>query len=284
MDLKQAKFTQVVNNVEIISASDKSLHNASVSDTFQMPDVLRTGPSSRAELAAADGTITRVGANTIFSYDTENRTIDLQQGSLLFHSPHGKGGGTIRTGAATASVIGTTIIVTCTPDGGFKLLDLEGETEVRFLNGLKQYLEPGQMTFILPGGKQPSPIIIFRLDTQSKGSLLLNGFDHPLPSISRINSEVTRQLLEILNNHVGDTGLLVGNHATPNSVQVFQDLQKINAEIQKQALLNNNLIHGNVSLFDGDIHAAGDVTITAGNSSSPVDFIANVDIENIIRP
>jgi hypothetical protein len=271
MDLKQAKFTQVVNNVEVVSAADKSSRNASVNDTFKMPDLLRTGPSSRAELTATDGTITRVGANTVFSYDEENRTIDLQQGSLLFHSPHGEGGGTIRTGAATASVLGTTIIVTCTPDGGFKLLDLEGETEVRFLNGLKQHLEPGQMTFILPGGTQPSPIIIFRLDTQSKGSLLLNGFDNPLPSISRIDAEVTRQLLEILNNHVGDTGLLVGNNATANSVQVFQDFQTINAEIHQQVLHNNNLVNGNMSISDSDINAAGDVTIIA--DSSPVDII-----------
>jgi len=280
MDLKQAKFTQVVNNVEVISAADKSLHNASVSDTFQMPDVLRTGPSSRAELAAADGTITRVGANTIFSFDAENRTIDLQQGSLLFHSPHGKGGGTIRTGSATASVVGTTIIVTCTPDGGFKLLDLEGETEVRFLNGLKQHLEPGQMTFILPGGTQPSPIIIFRLDTQSKGSMLLNGFDHPLPSIARIDAEVTRQLLEILNNQVGDTGLLVGNNATANSVQVFQDLQTISSEIHQQISRNNNSGNNGESSVPGDNgnNSGGGGYVSVGGAIFYTEFPGDINI------
>src|SRR5882724_10662853 len=71
MDLKQAKFTQVVNHVEVISAADKSFQSVSVNAIFKMPDVLRTGPASRAELVAADHTITRVGANTIFSYDTE---------------------------------------------------------------------------------------------------------------------------------------------------------------------------------------------------------------------
>src|ERR1700679_2631230 len=134
IDLKQSKFTQVVNNVEVISSADKARHAAAVNDVFKMPDVLRTGPDSRAELIAPDNTITRVGADTIFSFDPGNRTIDLQQGSILFHSPHGNGGGTIRTGSATASVIGTTIIVTSTPGGGFKLLDLEGQAEIRFLN------------------------------------------------------------------------------------------------------------------------------------------------------
>ena len=103
LDLKQSKFTQVVNDVQIISAADKSAKSAALNDVFKMPDILRTGPNSRAELVAEDQTITRVGANTVFAFDPANRTIDLQKGSLLFHSPKGKGGGTVQTGSATAS-------------------------------------------------------------------------------------------------------------------------------------------------------------------------------------
>ena len=43
-----------------------------------MPDILKTGPQSRAELVAEDETVTRVGANTIFSFDPASRTIDLR--------------------------------------------------------------------------------------------------------------------------------------------------------------------------------------------------------------
>ena len=110
IDLKQSKVTQVVNDVQIIASADQAPKTAVVNDVFSMPDILRTGSSSRAELIAKDETITRVGANTIFSFDPASRTIDLKQGSLLFHSPHGKGGGTIHTGSATASVLGTTLI------------------------------------------------------------------------------------------------------------------------------------------------------------------------------
>jgi len=63
IDLKQSKITQVVNDVQIISATDQTKKNASVNDIFNMPDILRTGPASRAELVAADETVTRVGAN-----------------------------------------------------------------------------------------------------------------------------------------------------------------------------------------------------------------------------
>jgi len=226
IDLKQAKFTQVVNSVEIISAADKSRHTAAVNSVFKVPDIVRTGPNSRAELVSEDNTITRVGANTIFSYDTANRTIDLQQGSLLFHSNPGKGGGTIHTGSATASVLGTTIVVTSTPNGGFKLLVLEGEAEIRFLTGQHLTLSPGQMTFILPGGGT-SPVVVFRLDSQTKGSDLVSGFTTPLPSIGKISAEVTRQLMLILNNQAVDTGLGVGNNGTPSTVQVQPDQQTL---------------------------------------------------------
>lgn len=256
MDLKQAKFTQVVRSVSVYSVADKLSHSTIVNDIFKMPDLLRTGPGSRAELVADDKTITRVGANTIFSYDTANRTIDLQKGSLLFHSEPGKGGGTIRTSAAVAAVIGTTIIVTCTPDGGFKVLDLEGEVEITFKNGQRQYLEPGQMTFVLPGGTQLAPIIIFRLDTETKDSLLVSGFDHPLSSMPKINAEVTRQLQQLLNNKIGDTGLLAGNSAGPAQVQVLEDLATVNIQTQIKKVV-----------VAASVNSVGDVSVGSGTTT-----------------
>jgi len=219
VDLKQSKFTQIVNDVQVISGADKSAKPAAMNDLFKVPDILRTGPNSRAELVAEDQTITRVGANTIFSFDTANRTINLQKGSLLFHSPKGKGGGAIRTGSATASVLGTTIVVTTTPDGGFKVLVLEGQAEVKFLTGLKQHLDAGQMTFILPGGGM-SPIIFFRLDANVRGSQLVNGFSgHPLPSSDNIGAEIAKQGKMIQSGKAKDTGLLVGNRANQTQIE-----------------------------------------------------------------
>jgi hypothetical protein len=221
IDLKQARFTQIINDVQVISGADKSTKPATTNDIFKMPDILRTGPNSRAELIAEDQTITRIGANTIFSFDTANRTIDLQKGSLLFHSPKGRGGGTVRTGSATASVLGTTIVVTTTPNGGFKVLVLEGDAEVKFLDGLAQHLDAGQMTFVLPGGGM-SPIIVFRLDANIQGSQLIQGFDkNSLSSASRIGDEVTRQVRQITKGKAHDTGLLVGDNASPTSVETI---------------------------------------------------------------
>ena len=220
-DLKQAKVTQVVNEVEIISADNQTRKPAVVDDIFNIPNLLHTGPQSRAELVAQDATVTRVGANTIFSFDPSSRTIDLKQGSLLFHSPHGKGGGTIHTGSATASVLGSTLIVCATPNGGFKVICLEDKAHIKLRNGLKQQLSPGQMTYILPGGKNLAPVIVFKLDDLIAHSLLVKGFTRPLPSLPLILNEVDKQTKLIKSGKATDTGLLAGNNASPYQVEVL---------------------------------------------------------------
>jgi hypothetical protein len=255
VDFKKSKVTQVVNDVEIISAADQTKKSASVNDIFTMPDVLRTGPASRAELIAEDETVTRVGANTIFSFDPASRTIDLQQGSLLFHSPHGKGGGTIHTGSATASVLGSTLIVSATPNGGFKVLALEDDAEIKFLNGLKQKLDPGQMTFILPGGNQLAPIIIFRLDTLTQNSLLLKGFNQKLSSTPLILQEIQKQLKLLKSGKVTDTGLVVGDNANADQVEVldFNTIQSLVNSPDVRAALGSDATINQPSLADATI-------------------------------
>ena len=254
-DFKQSKVTQVVNDVQIISAADQKQSPATVNDIFSMPDVLRTGAASRAELIAADDTVTRVGANTIFSFDPASRTIDLQQGSLLFHSPHGKGGGSIHTGSATASVLGSTLIVSATKNGGFKVISLEDGADIKLKNGLHQHLDPGQMTFILPGGSHLAPIVLFRMDDLTLHSQLVNGFQHPLASLPLIDHEIDNQNKLIKSGKLTDTGLLAGDSATPDQVEVL-DANTIQSSVNLhgvQGALNADATINTPSLTDSKI-------------------------------
>ncbi|MDB6024145.1 MAG: iron dicitrate transport regulator FecR [Verrucomicrobiales bacterium] len=218
-DLKQSKFTQIVNDVKVVSAADKSQKSANVNEMFKLPDMIRTGPSSRAELVAEDKTITRVGANTIFSFNAATRTVDLEKGTLLFHAPKGKGGGIIKSGSAVAAVLGTTIMVGATPDGGFKVVVLEGTAKVKLNNGQTEILKAGQMVFVLPNEKL-SPVITFRLDLLVTASKLIQGFDTPLPSSDLINLAIDEQKHLIDRGVASDTGLEVGDIATITGVQV----------------------------------------------------------------
>lgn len=207
----EATITEVVNDVQIVGTDTKS-RKAAKADKFLAPELVKTGRKSRAQLTAPDGSIARVGSNAVFSFDKSTRSMNLQRGSVLFHSPTGKGGGTVVTNSATASVIGTTIMVTATSDGGFKLLVLEGVAKVT-LGGVASELKPGQMTFVLPskGGDQPKlgPVLNFDLEALTKESSLVGGFDSPLASISKIQTAIAEQGLKIEDGDLRKTGLFI---------------------------------------------------------------------------
>ncbi len=218
--LQEATFTEVINDVRVLPVSTKNPVPAKLSDAFKTPDVLRTAANSLAELTAADNTITRIGANTAFSFDPQARTLNLQQGSVLFHSPKGKGGGTIKTGGASASVLGTTLIVTTTLDGGFKAIVLEGKGKVQLPNGAFRILRAGQLVFVLPGSQSFGPLLNVNLEKLVRSARLVNGFKAKLPSLERIEVEVERQNKLIASGQAEDTKLLVGNSATQDKVSV----------------------------------------------------------------
>ncbi|MFP4156219.1 MAG: FecR domain-containing protein [Opitutales bacterium] len=216
MSLNESTIIEVVNEVKVLSGDEMEAKPAEPEMRFQAPDFLQTGRRSRVRLEAEDGTVTRVGANTLFSFEETDRNINLKKGSLLFHSPSGRGGGRIVTASATASVVGTTITVTATEDGGFKLLVLEGTAKVTFPNGEIRILEAGQMTFVLPsekgavvqkgGAGEPGPILNFDLKRLRDGSRLLNGFREPLPSDPTIDQMIRRQQSRIDSGELKKTG------------------------------------------------------------------------------
>ena len=211
--LSRATLTEVVKDVHIVTAATKAQKPARQQQLFESPDVLRTGAESRAEMIAEDRTITRVGSHTLFSFEPEKREIHLQRGSLLFQSPAGKGGGTIRTAAATASVLGTTLIVATTQDGGFKILLIEGTGKVITAAGEVRTLHAGEMTYLLPGGKI-GPVRVFQLDQQVAESRLVSGFRKPLPSMEKIGAAIQQQRTRIGRRELARTGLLLGD--SPN--------------------------------------------------------------------
>ncbi len=208
--LTESTFTEVVKDVNVVAQTTKSAAAAKVNDVVKAPDLVRTGAGSRAELTAPDQTITRVGANTIFSFEPAGRNIDLQQGSILFHSRTGKGGGSIRSGGASAAVSGTTIIVVATPGGGFKLIVLEGTGHVKLPSGKSATVKAGQLAFVLPGQPHLGPVLDINLGKLVSGSRLVNGFSQALPSLPRIQAAVEHQNKEIAHGRARDTGLPPG--------------------------------------------------------------------------
>ncbi len=187
------KFSEVVEKVVVIDAATQHSKPATLNQEFKVPNQVSTGANSRAELVAPDGTVTRIGANTVFSFAPDKREVKLQKGSVLLHSPTGKGGGVIATDSAQAAVMGTTLIVTATPNGGFKLLVLEGKAKATLPSGNSVQVTAGQLTLVAPGRRDFGPVLNFRLKDQVAGSALMKGFREPVASEKKVNDSVNRQ-------------------------------------------------------------------------------------------
>jgi fructose-1,6-bisphosphatase/inositol monophosphatase family enzyme len=133
------------------------------------------------------------------------------------------GGGSFWDFAATASVIGTTIAVAATADGGFKMLVLEGTAQVSYPDGTIRLLEAGQMTFVLPSKNvsvqddsnegqaesksagRPGPVLNFDLERLTQEAGLLNGFAEPISSTSKIDAAASRQATLIADGSLNAT-------------------------------------------------------------------------------
>ena len=100
---KSAHVSQVIQDVELLP-SNASPRPASVNDTVDESTAVRTGIQSRAELTFADFTITRLGANTIFSFKRGARELDLTSGAVLLEVPPDKAPVKVSTSAVTAAV------------------------------------------------------------------------------------------------------------------------------------------------------------------------------------
>jgi hypothetical protein len=138
--------------------------------------------------------------------------INLERGSVLFHSPTGHGGGVIKSGGAAATVSGTTLIVATTPvknpadKNGFKVILLEGHGRVTLGNGRHCSLRAGEMVFVLPGHNKFGPVLTINLSKLIAGSALVNGFSHQLVSLPLIETAIHHQERWLRNGRASDTG------------------------------------------------------------------------------
>jgi hypothetical protein len=179
---KEARVTQIIRDVKLLPA-ETSARPAVVNDRVAEDTGVRTGGDSRSELTFTDLTITRLGANTIFSFNRAGRNAQIESGSILLRVPKDSGGGHIRTSAVTVAVTGTTVILESTPDGRNTLIVLEGAARLSLVKYPKQFrtARGGQMIDVPPGATTvPLPRNIDLNDVMQKHPLITDF--PPLPS------------------------------------------------------------------------------------------------------
>ena len=179
---KEARVTQIIRDVKLLP-SDAAARPAMVNDKVREDTGVRTGGDSRSELTFADLTITRLGSNTIFSFNKAGRNVQFDSGSILLRVPKDSGGGAIKTSAVTVAVTGTTVIFESTRAGKSKLIVLEGGARASLVkhSGQSQYVQAGQMLDV-PAGATTLPLPTnVDLNRIMKSHPLITDFP-PLPS------------------------------------------------------------------------------------------------------
>src|SRR5882762_2798374 len=124
-ELRAARVTQIINDVKLLPGQ-AAARAAVVNDSVGAGTAVRTGMDSRSELTFSDLTITRLGANTVFSFNGEARQVDLGSGAILVQVPRSGAEVKIRTAAVTAAITGGTALFESNKGLPTKLVMLEG--------------------------------------------------------------------------------------------------------------------------------------------------------------
>ncbi len=212
--LKSAQVSRVFNDVKLLPENQPP-RPAAVTDTVSGKAAVQTGAASRTELMFSDKTLTRLGANSFFSFVNGTRDMNLGSGTMLLQVPKGAGGAEIHTAAVTAAITGTTLMVEFNPRSYSKIIVLEGTVRV-FLTrhvGESVLVHAGQMVIVPPDSKTvPDPVSV-DLKVLYATSGLINDFG-PLASGRLIDHEITRQRQDIDGGKLADTNLFIVGRGT----------------------------------------------------------------------
>jgi mannose-6-phosphate isomerase-like protein (cupin superfamily) len=207
---KEARVTQVVRDVKLL-APHVAARPAHLNDNVTDGSAVHTGADSRAEFTFADLTITRVGTNSIFSFDQDGRNVNLESGAILLRVPKDSGGARIRSSALTVGINGTTVMFESHPRNYTKLIVLEGNSEAWLTKhpGKKITVHAGQMLVVKPGAPHlPDPVAIDE-GLVLRTATLITEFS-PLPSLNLMRSVAADQKRSggpLFNPLVDPTGL-----------------------------------------------------------------------------
>ena len=224
-----AEITAIRNKVDKVNA--KETRPVGVKDLVAVGEQLKTKQNSLAELKFSDRSVVRLGANAVFSYDSEERLVQIDRGTVLIHTPPGNGGLTIVSGGVKGTVTGDTFLLTAYSEqgkatGGFALLVLEGRSTTRVTgpNGVAVQIIPGEMAVVGSASKGAPKVFNVNLAQTIRTCPLIGAFPDPLPTLKEITQAAIQQQARGEIKGTGATGLaiasdsdiLVGESKPPN--------------------------------------------------------------------
>jgi hypothetical protein len=210
--LTEAQVTKIINQVSLVDPQNGE-RPAVVRDVVKDDLGVETGVKSRSELLFQDDTLTRLGAETFFSFKTGTRDLTLEKGSMLLQVPKGLGGAKIHTAAVTAAITGTTIMMEYIPTKYIKVMVLEGSLRLS-RNGLlgdSVVLTAGKMVIMRPDAKNiPEPVNVDLQHVVQTSTLVNFPGAEPLPSTNLIQAVIADQQQQLAKTNLVPTNLVIG--------------------------------------------------------------------------
>ncbi len=209
--LQTAVFTELGGKVWVIER-DQGARAAVLRATVGGRSTVKTADRSRVEMEFADHSLVRLGSHATFAFQQATREMKLDEGAMLLRVPKGVGGvTTVRTAAATAAITGTTVLVSASKGGGFRMVVLEGVAEVTYADGARVRCRSGDMTMRPAGepggGTGPSQI---HLEGLMGSAGLVTEFRRELPSLALIRAAIQLQSERLAAGNLQETGRTFG--------------------------------------------------------------------------
>jgi len=196
----QAEISQIFNEVKTLDTT--GARPSKIRETIQGVQSVKTGTQSRAELTFPDKSLTRLGGNTIFSFQQGTRELELKQGTILFQVPKGNGGAKIRTAAITAAITGTTGFYEFSPkagaDGVIKFGILEGSATLFIKGRLGHFITVGEGQMVICPARlhdfNSTDVVYFEIQPFMRTCTLINQMGGlPLQSRLLVEQAIARQ-------------------------------------------------------------------------------------------
>src|SRR5437764_6151881 len=191
--LQQARVSQVIQDVRVLETHGAP-RPAAVNDQVTQGMGVRTGVESRAELTFTDLTITRLGANTVFSFKQGARELDLTSGAVLLQIPPKAPAVKVSTSAVTAAITGGTALFATGPPTKFMVLEGIGTFYPTGHPERAATINGGEMMTMTANGRMTKPEK-FDVKLVLKTSRLIKDFP-PLENMPLIMAVVDLQLAE----------------------------------------------------------------------------------------
>ena len=258
-ELKTGSFAVVKSKVEHTQGTTKSM--AKEKETVDEKSVVDTGAASFTQLDFSDASVLRLGANTQFSFQSKERIIKLEGGSMIMNVPPGNGGIMIDGGGVTGAVSGTTIMANKDAQGNFSFMVLEGSPgKVTARDGSVTEIRPGQMATLDVAGGAPK-VIAVNMDSLRDISPLFSEFESTMPGNEKIQAVADLQAEDIQT----DLGSLQGP-AAAGLTGTSPALLALSALTG----LSVNAILGSNNMFVGDASTASGAESGSGQNSTPL--------------